>query len=102
MCYTCSPSCDNCMPKMLFCPECGERNLLAYEECCSCGAPLEQEAKDYAVAEWHAGKKFSLPEPPPFVLEMRRKLQEAEVEVGAVVASREAAELNARVGGDGA
>lgn len=78
MCYTCSPSCDNCMPKMLLCPECGERNLLAYGECCSCGTELSQAEKDRAVKAWHAGKKFSLPEPPPFVLEMRRKLGECE------------------------
>lgn len=73
MCYTCSPACDNCMPKMLLCPACGERNLLSYDECHKCHAALAQEEKDKAIAEWHAGRKFSQPSPPPFALQMRRE-----------------------------
>ena len=58
MCYTCSSSCDNCRPKMVECPHCGHINMLSYDVCQHCSAPITDDAKARALALWDAGTRF--------------------------------------------
>lgn len=52
MCYSCSPICENCQPKFVFCPVCGKRGYLAFDDCWSCGHAFSQEERESAVAAW--------------------------------------------------
>lgn len=59
MCYTCSPSCDNCFSKFLECPTCGHIEMISREACSQCEHPITQEMRDAAEAEWRAGRRFA-------------------------------------------
>lgn len=79
MCYTCNPSCDNCMPKMLECPECGHIELLGRDVCSSCGLPITDEMRADAKDQWKAGRKYGqLSGPPRKNLVMERMMREQE------------------------
>ena len=58
MCYTCNPNCDNCMPKMLKCPACGEVNMISYDECCKCGFAFTEEMREKAKSDWVEGVRL--------------------------------------------
>lgn len=63
MCYGCSPTCDNCRPKMVRCAACERINYLNRTECTFCGAPITQAMKDAAVEDWKSGLRMTrLPE----------------------------------------
>ena len=58
MCFgSCRVTCDNCKPKFVYCAECGTKNLLFFSTCYQCKAPLTQEMKDAAVADWEQKKE---------------------------------------------
>lgn len=82
MCYTCNPTCDNCMPKMLECPTCGHIELLGREACTSCGEPITDDMRADAEAQWKAGRKYGQPSGTPrknLVLErLKREAEETE------------------------
>lgn len=56
MCYAggCHPECDNCKPKYLYCPECGQRCFLVKKTCPSCGRAFTDEDRQEARARWEA------------------------------------------------
>ncbi|MCI2241668.1 hypothetical protein [Adlercreutzia faecimuris] len=55
MCFgSCRVTCDNCKPKFVWCDQCGRKNLLVFKKCKQCGAPLTEEMKDAARADWAA------------------------------------------------
>lgn len=59
MCYSCSPGCDNCMPKFLECPHCGHVEMLARGECSKCGLPIDDAMRAAAEEEWRSGRRFA-------------------------------------------
>lgn len=61
MCYGCTPTCDNCRPKMVRCDSCGRTNFLTRDQCFFCEAPITQAMKDRAVEEWKAGVRLAGP-----------------------------------------
>lgn len=52
MAYGCRPTCDNCRPKYLYCPECGTRNFLTLHSCKKCKKKFTQSDRDEAVSRW--------------------------------------------------
>ena len=54
MCYAggCNPECDNCRPKYLRCPQCGNRQFIIQKNCTKCGYNVTDEDRDNARAEW--------------------------------------------------
>ncbi len=55
MCYGCSPTCDNCRPKVVTCAECERINYLSRDECAFCGEKITQAMKDAAIEDWNHG-----------------------------------------------
>ena len=69
MCYGCSPGCDNCKPKFMWCRQCGERMPLIMDECIFCGYVFTEEDREQAVEAWkqrqrdrHAARQKELEE----------------------------------------
>lgn len=60
MCYTCSPACDNCYPKMVKCAICGHVCLLGWDQCSECGATITDAARRAAEEEWHRGVRLGV------------------------------------------
>ncbi len=54
MAYGCRPTCDNCRPKYVRCPACGERSFLTLKACRRCKRPFTQLDRDEAVRQWEA------------------------------------------------
>lgn len=58
MCYTCSPDCDNCSPKLMRCPSCCHVNRLSQTVCAACGKPLNKTEKELARERWQNGERL--------------------------------------------
>ncbi len=54
MAYGCRPTCDNCRPKYLFCPECGTKNFLTLKACKRCKRAFTEEDRAQAVRDWES------------------------------------------------
>lgn len=61
MCYAgnCHPECDNCKPKYVTCPSCGERTFIARPKCLACGYELTDDDREAGRAEWRLKHPFS-------------------------------------------
>ena len=61
MCYAgnCHPECDNCKPKYLTCPVCGERTFIARKACLACGREITEDMREEARELWRAAHPFS-------------------------------------------
>ena len=53
----CKPTCENCKPKFVFCPQCGKKNFLFSDKCTFCDELIPEEAKDAARKKWEAAKQ---------------------------------------------
>ncbi len=60
MCYTCSPTCDNCYPKLVKCASCGHVCLLGWKECSECGSPITDAMRQAAEDDWHSGVRLGV------------------------------------------
>ena len=58
MCYTCSPTCDNCYPKMVKCAACAHVCMLGWSSCPECGASITDDMRKRAEADWYAGVRL--------------------------------------------
>ena len=56
MCYGCKITCDDCKPKFVYCPDCGQRNMLVMPKCLNCGRPISEEEKEAARQAWKLKK----------------------------------------------
>ena len=53
MCFgSCRVTCDNCRPKFVYCPNCGNKCMLFHKVCKKCKTELTSEMKDAARKEW--------------------------------------------------
>lgn len=53
-CYVCSPTCDNCRPKMVTCSKCGMMTLMDLPVCPRCKEPITEEDRNRAWEEWRS------------------------------------------------
>lgn len=51
-CWVCNPVCENCKPKFVECPECGDRCFLNEPRCRRCGHVFSAEEQEGARALW--------------------------------------------------
>ncbi len=65
MCYAgaCNPTCDNCTPKYLVCPQCGTKTFLTRKQCPECKYSITDEDRNLAREEWRKTHPFLENEP---------------------------------------
>jgi DNA-directed RNA polymerase subunit RPC12/RpoP len=56
-------TCEKCYPKLVTCPDCGHKTLLQFNTCLRCKAPISEELKKAAIAQWHAAKERAAESP---------------------------------------
>lgn len=47
-----SYTCENCKPKLVTCPHCGEKTLMRFDICIYCKKAVSKELKKAAVDAW--------------------------------------------------
>ena len=58
MCFgSCRITCDNCKPKFVYCPNCGNKCMLFHKVCKRCKTELTEEMKQEARDEWQKKAK---------------------------------------------
>jgi hypothetical protein len=52
-------TCEKCFPKLVVCPNCGNKTSLSFNICIRCKAPISEELKKAAIEKWHEQKKLT-------------------------------------------